>query len=58
VAFGFLPREFNNTAVDRYIYEEDQDVTEMYFITKGTWAICFKSPDSSYRKILMNDPKI
>lgn len=43
VAFGFMPRQFKNTAEDRYLYEEEVDVTEIYFILKGEWAIAFNS---------------
>lgn len=43
VAFGFLPRQFKATAEDRYLYKEEGDVTEIYFITKGEWAIAFNS---------------
>ena len=43
VAFGFLPRQFKNTPEDRYILEEEGDVTEIYFIMKGEWAIAFNS---------------
>jgi len=43
VAFGFLPRCFKATPEERYMYEEEVDVTEIYFITKGDWAIAFNS---------------
>jgi hypothetical protein len=43
IAFGFMPRQFKNTAEDRYMYEEEVDVTEIYFILKGDWAIAFNS---------------
>jgi hypothetical protein len=43
IAFGFLPRQFKNTPEDRYMYEEELDVTEIYFILKGDWAIAFNS---------------
>lgn len=38
-----MPRQFKNTAEDRYILEEEGDVTEIYFIIKGDWAIAFNS---------------
>mmetsp|Transcript_28570 Transcript_28570/g.27539 ORF Transcript_28570/g.27539 Transcript_28570/m.27539 type:complete len:279 (+) Transcript_28570:909-1745(+) len=41
LSFGFLPRQFLNTERDRYIYEQNQDVNEMYFLISGSWAICF-----------------
>ena len=43
VAFGFMPREFSDDADDRYLFEEEGDATEIYFIMKGDWAICFDS---------------
>tara|TARA_B110000285_G_C15070360_1_gene587549 strand:- start:260 stop:610 length:351 start_codon:yes stop_codon:yes gene_type:complete len=32
---GFMPRYFSDTGDDRIIYEEEQEVAEMYFIVKG-----------------------
>lgn len=32
---GFMPRFFSDTGDDRIIYEEEQEVAEMYFIVKG-----------------------
>ena len=43
IGFGFMPRLFKNSAEDRYLYEEELDVTEIYFILKGEWAISFNS---------------
>ena len=43
IAFGFIPREFLDTPEDRYIYEEEGDVTEIYFIMNGNWVIAFNS---------------
>ena len=43
VSFGLIPREFLDTPEDRYIYEEENDVTEIYFIMKGEWAVAFDS---------------
>ena len=43
VAFGFMPREFLDDPNDRYILEEEGDVTEIYFIMSGHWAVCFDS---------------
>lgn len=43
VAFGFMPREFLDDPNDRYILEEEGDVTEIYFIMAGHWAVCFDS---------------
>jgi hypothetical protein len=35
ISFGFMPRKFNDTGEDRIIYEEEQEVAEMYFIIQG-----------------------
>jgi hypothetical protein len=43
VAFGFMPRKFNATVEERYMYEEECEVHEIYFILKGDWAIGFNS---------------
>ena len=43
VSFGFMPRLFLNTKEDRYILEEEGDVTEIYFIVNGEWAIGYNS---------------
>jgi len=43
VAFGFIPREFTDDPIDRYILEEEGDVTEIYFIMSGEWAVGFDS---------------
>ena len=38
-----MPREFLDDPTDRYIIEEEGDVTEIYFILSGDWAIAFDS---------------
>jgi hypothetical protein len=43
ITFGFMPRQFKNTPEDRYLYEEEGDVSEIYFIQKGEWGIAFNS---------------
>jgi len=43
VSFGFMPRQFRNSKEDRYILEEEGDVTEIYFIVNGEWAIGYNS---------------
>jgi hypothetical protein len=43
ISFGFMPRRFINTYEDRYIYEEEGEVNEIYFILKGDWAVGFNS---------------
>jgi len=43
VSLGFMPRQFFPTPEDRFIYHEEGDVTEIYFIKKGEWAIAFNT---------------
>ena len=38
-----MPRCFDNNENDRYIIEEEQACTEIYFIMKGKWGIAFDS---------------
>jgi hypothetical protein len=35
ITYGFMPRKFVDTGEDRIIYEEEQEVAEMYFIVSG-----------------------
>ena len=39
VSFGFMPRRFENTDEDRIIYDEEDEVPEMYFIVDGVVGI-------------------
>ena len=41
---GLLPRRFMSTEEDKIIYEEFQEVDEMYFITDGFIGIGFSKP--------------
>ena len=42
MAFGFMPRRFEALdESDRIIYDEEYEVEEMYFISKGTVGIGF-----------------
>lgn len=41
LSFGFLPRHYLDTPEDRYIIEEESDVTEITFVDNGTWGVCF-----------------
>jgi hypothetical protein len=41
MSFGLKPRTFPNIAEYNVIYEEEEEVSEMYFITKGTVGIGF-----------------
>jgi len=42
IAFGFMPRRFEaGSDEDRIIYDEEQEVEEMYFVSKGIVGIGF-----------------
>jgi len=41
VAFGFMPRKFEPTDDDKIIYDEEEEVPEMYFINEGIIGIAF-----------------
>lgn len=41
ISFGFLPRHFLPTDDDRIIYDEEQEVQEMYFIEEGIIGVAF-----------------
>ena len=36
VSFGLKPRKFDCTEEDKLIYDEEDEVSEMYFIQEGT----------------------
>ena len=38
-AFGFMPRKFEDNSDDRVIYDEEEDVLEMYFFTEGVIGV-------------------
>ena len=40
-AFGFMPRKFEPTEEDQIIFDEEEEVLEMYFITEGIIGIGF-----------------
>ena len=40
-AFGFMHRKFEPTAEDKIIYDEEEEVLEMYFVTEGIIGIGF-----------------
>ena len=43
-ALGLMPRKFDaQDPVDRIVYEEDQEVAEMYFINEGKVGIAINS---------------
>lgn len=41
LAFGFMPRQFSTDEDDRLIYDEEEEVPEMYFFTEGQVGIGF-----------------
>ena len=41
VAFGFMPRKFEPTDEDHLIYDEEDEVPEMYFVLEGTVGIAY-----------------
>ena len=44
IARGMIPRLFiSSQSNDRVIYEEDQEVSEMYFVTKGLIGIAINN---------------
>lgn len=50
LSFGFVPRFYAPNADERYLIEEESDVTEIYFIMKGEWAVafnCFVPPEDA-----------
>jgi len=47
-----MPRQFCNTADDRGILREEGDVTEIYFLLKGEWAIGYKSFENDDKNLL------
>ena len=38
-AFGFMPRQFEATDEDSIIYDEEDEVSEMYFILEGNVGV-------------------
>ena len=46
---GLMPRRFDNTGDDKIIYEEECEVAEMYFITKGFIGIGYSYWGGSIR---------
>jgi hypothetical protein len=39
ISFGLMPRKFETTEEDKLIYDEEDEVPEMYFITEGVVAV-------------------
>jgi hypothetical protein len=43
ISFGFTPRQYKNSADDRYMFEEEGDVSEVIFIMSGEWGVAYNS---------------
>ena len=41
ISFGLMPRQYLATPEDRYILEQEGDVTEITFMVSGTYGIAF-----------------
>lgn len=51
IAFGFMPRKFECLhEEDKIIYDEEEEVPEMYFITEGIVGIGFSLISNGYIK--------
>jgi len=48
VAFGFMPRKFDENEI---VYDEEDDVTEIYFIIEGTLGVGFRVPGTESNNI-------
>lgn len=49
IAFGFMPRKFECMhEEDKIIYDEEEEVQEMYFITEGTVGVGFSLIANGY----------
>ena len=55
VAFGFMPRRFEANSDDRFILNEEGDVTEIYFIIDGEWAIGYNSHENNVKSFHLED---
>lgn len=60
ISFGFTPRQYKNSADDRYMFEEEGDVSEVIFIMSGEWAVAYNSyvkPQDIRSIVLFDDMK-
>lgn len=51
-----MPRRFEANADDRFILNEEGDVTEIYFIIQGEWAIGYNSHENNVKGFIF-DPE-
>ena len=45
-----MPRKFEATEEDQIIYDEEDEVTEMYFITEGIIGVGFNLVSNGYAR--------
>ena len=50
-----MPRRFQANAEDRYILNEEGDVTEIYFILQGEWAIGYNSHGNNVKGFIFDE---
>lgn len=50
VVFGFMPRKFEPTDEDKVIYDEEEEVIEMYLILEGAIEIAFSLISNGMRE--------
>ena len=48
ISYGFLPRSFTATDDDKIIYDENQEISELYFILEGFIGIGFSLVNTGY----------
>lgn len=48
IAFGFMPRKFDENEL---VYDEEDEVTEIYFIMEGTLGVGFRMPGTQSNNI-------
>mmetsp|Transcript_38894 Transcript_38894/g.28764 ORF Transcript_38894/g.28764 Transcript_38894/m.28764 type:complete len:355 (+) Transcript_38894:589-1653(+) len=57
IAFGFMPRYFSTSEPDLFIYEEEDEVPEMYFVLNGSigigYSIIARGPSQRQYRIAM-----
>ncbi len=41
IAFGFMPRKFEANEIDKVIYDEEDEVPELYFILEGLIGVAY-----------------
>jgi len=48
ISYGFMPRTFSAAEDDRIIYDENQEVSELYFIHEGYVGIGFSLVNTGF----------